>query len=383
MKKIIVLSAGRSDLDRIRPILEKLNKKNIQIKIVVSKAHMSKVFGFTYKNLTNKGFKILKEKNNINFKDNPSFITGILSREISYISKIINSFKPHLIIVFGDRYEMLAGPCAAIPFNLPVIHFYGGAVTQGATDELVRHAITKFSHMHFVALPVYKKRLLQMGEENWRIKVIGIPNIKNLKNEKTLTTQDLSKIFNLNFKEPVILATFHSVTLELLNLDLQIKNFLDAIKKTKLQCIFTYPNADRGYEKIISNINTFCKGNKKYKFVKSLSSKLFSNLLRKCSIMVGNSSSGIVEAASFKLAVVNIGSRQEGKFKPKNILDCKNNKNLIYKSIKYGLSKKFKNDLKNISNPYDRNVSLDEISRFIINQKIDDKLLRKKFINID
>jgi len=286
-------------------------------------------------------------------------------------------------MVFGDRYEMLAGPSAAIPFNLPVIHFYGGAVTLGATDELVRHAITKLSHLHFVALPIYKKRLLQMGEESWRIKVIGIPNIKKLKEQRILSTKNLSKIFNLNFQQPVIFSTFHSTTLELPNLNLQIKNYLNAIKKTNLQCIFTYPNGDRGYKKIISKTKNFCKKNKKYKFVKSLSPELFSNLLKKSSIMVGNSSSGIVEAASFKLAVVNIGSRQDGKVRPKNIIDCANNKNLIYKSIRHGLSKKFQNKLKNISNPYDQNISLDQIYKFIINQKISDKLLRKKFINID
>ena len=383
MKKIIVLSAGRSDFDRMEPILKRLNKKNIEINIIVSKAHTSKVFGFTYKNLKNKGFKISIQKNKTNFKDHPSFISGILSREISYISKIINSYKPDLIMVFGDRYEMLAGPSAAIPFNLPVFHFYGGAVTLGATDELVRHAITKLSHFHFVALPIYKKRLLQMGEESWRIKVIGIPNIKKLKKQRILSAKNLSKIFNLNFQQPVIFSTFHSTTLELANLDLQIKNYLNAIKKTNLQCIFTYPNGDRGYKKIISKTKNFCKKNKKYKFVKSLSPELFSNLLKKTSIMVGNSSSGIVEAASFKLPVVNIGSRQDGKFRPKNIIDCANNTNLIYKSIRRGLSKKFQNKLKNISNPYDKNISLDQISKFIINQKISDKLLRKKFIDID
>ena len=382
MKKIIFLSAGRSDFDRIEPILQKLKEKKIQVKIIVSGAHTSKVFGFTYKNLENKGFRILKEKNKTNFEDNPSFISRILSREISYISKIINSYKPDLIMVFGDRYEMLSGPSAAIPFNLPVVHFYGGAVTLGATDELVRHAITKLSHIHFVALPIYKKRLLQMGEESWRIKVIGIPNIKKLKEQKTLSTKEISKIFNLNFKEPVIFSTFHSTTLELDSLDLQIRNYLNAIKKTNLQCIFTYPNGDRGYKKIISKTKSFCKKNKKYKFVKSLSPELFSNLLKKCSIMVGNSSSGIVEAASFKLPVVNIGSRQDGKYRPKNIIDCKNNKNLIYKSIKLGLSKNFQNKIKNILNPYDKNISTDQISKFIINQKVNDKLLRKKFINI-
>ena len=127
-----------------------------------------------------------------------------------------------------------------------------------------------------------------MGEESWRIKVIGIPNIKKLKEQKTLSTKEISKIFNLNFKEPVIFSTFHSTTLELDSLDLQIRNYLNAIKKTNLQCIFTYPNGDRGYKKIISKTKSFCKKNKKYKFVKSLSPELFSNLLKKCSIMAGN-----------------------------------------------------------------------------------------------
>ena len=377
MRKILVFSAGRSDFDRYFPFINALkNTKKVKIKIYVSKAHLVNKFGNTNKYIKKKGFGIINNSNfkNQNFSDQPLFISKILGEEIKLFSKYIKSFKPDLVFVMGDRYEMLAAPCAAIPFNIPVFHFYGGAITEGATDELVRHAITKMCHYHFVALDIYKKRLIQMGEESWRIKVTGIPNIKNLK-KKVFTVKKFSKIIGFDLTKKTILCTFHSSTLELDTLKQQLKALCDVIHKSGLQCVFTYPNADRGHDLIVKKINKFIKNNKKYLFIKYCSSEEYSNLMRHCSLMLGNSSSGIVEAASFNLPVINLGTRQDGKIKPKNVFDASYKDSQLLKLI---LSVK----KKKVANPYEKKILIKEFVNIVLNTNIDDKLLRKKFISI-
>ena len=377
MRKILVFSAGRSDFDRYFPFINTLkNTKKVKIKIYVSKAHLVNKFGNTNKYIKKKGFDIINNSNfkNQNFSDQPLFISKILGEEIKLFSKYIKSFKPDLVFVMGDRYEMLAAPCAAIPFNIPVFHFYGGAITEGATDELVRHAITKMCHYHFVALDIYKKRLIQMGEESWRIKVTGIPNIKNLK-KKVFTVKKFSKIIGIDLTKKTILCTFHSSTLELDTLKQQLKALCDVIHKSGLQCVFTYPNADRGHDLIVKKINKFIKNNKKYLFIKYCSSEEYSNLMRHCSLMLGNSSSGIVEAASFNLPVINLGTRQDGKIKPKNVFDASYKDSQLLKLI---LSVK----KKKVANPYEKKILIKEFVNIVLNTNIDDKLLRKKFISI-
>ena len=277
---------------------------------------------------------------------------------------------------------MLLGPVAAAPFNIPVIHFYGGAVTEGAIDELIRHSITKMSHYHFVALDTYKKRLIQLGEEEWRVKKIGIHELNYLKKIKKLNKKELSKKFNFNFIDPYLLVTYHPVTLELQNLNYQLKSLAYALKRTKLNIIFTYPNADPGYEKIVRFIKKNFKNKNKYKIFKNAGLNVYSSLMKNCHAVIGNSSSGIVEAASFKRPVVNIGTRQNGKFIPKNVVSTNYQAKDISKGIDIALSKKFNAKIKNLTNPYESNTSVNQIVKMILKLKANDKLLRKKFKNI-
>ena len=169
------------------------------------------------------------------------------------------------MIVLGDRYEMLVGPIAAAPYNIPVIHFYGGAVTEGAIDELVRHAITKMSHLHFVILEDYRKRLIQMGEEAWRVKNIGMHQLQFIKSQKKKKISELSKKFKFNFSKPYVLMTFHPVTIELSKLNSQLSALAKAIKLSGYNCIITYPNADPQYKKIINFLQKIFDNKEKYK----------------------------------------------------------------------------------------------------------------------
>jgi len=379
MKKILVFSVARSDLDRYSPIINQLRKsKNIRITIVASTIHYLGIFGKTFKNF-DKGIIIEKRKKIKFLKDSPVSLVENLSKEINFFSKIIFKRQPDLILVLGDRYEMLAPVVATIPFNLPIVHLYGGAVTKGAIDEQVRHAITKISHLHLTAHQKYSDRIIKMGEEKWRVKTVGMPDLLLLKRQRVMRTKELSKIIKLNIDNKTLLVTLHPAVLEIKNVKYQIQILLDAIKESGYQAIFTYPNSDVGNTIIIDKIKKFCK-KEKYRFFKFFTKEVYSNLLRNCSCMIGNSSSGIVEAASFKLPVVNLGTRQEGKIKPKNIINTNFSKKEILSAINKALSKKFKFALKSMRNPYERNLSLDKICKFITNNYDKKRILIKKFI---
>ena len=378
-QKILALSVGRSDYDRYYPVIKKLNEiKSVNFYLYLTKAHFDPIFGNTFKFIDRK-FKILN--NNFSSVAKSDFVSSF-SKDLNYLNTQIKKIKPHKIIVLGDRFEMLMGPIVAMPYNIPVIHFYGGAVTLGAIDELVRHAITKMSHYHFTLLPQYKRRVSQLGEEKWRIKTVGMHELKLLKSISTINKIKLSKLLKFNFKKPYILLTFHPVTLDLNNIEAQMEQLIKAVKQSKLNAVITYPNFDPKYKKVINLIRKNFKNKKNFLIVKNLGKKFYSSILKHSTLVLGNSSSGIVEAASFKIPVVNIGIRQEGKYKPINVIDTSYSSNRILKAITIAQSNKFKIKLSRMTNPYENKISLKKLINLIIKLKVNDKLLRKKFIDI-
>ena len=381
-KNIIAFSVGRSDFDRYYPILKELNKiKKIDLKIALSKIHQSNLFGYTINEIKKKKFKIIKHKK---IEKNVYFSEFFLPDEIVFLINIIKKYKPDLILALGDRYEMLAAPCAAITFNIPVIHIYGGSVTEGAIDDLVRHSITKLSSFHLVATEKYKKRLIQLGEESWRVKNIGVPELQYLKKIKKMSKKEIQYKIGLNLNIKTFLVNFHSITTEINQTKKYVKGLLSILRSTKSQVIFTYPNADKGNKVIIKEINKFIKNSKekKYIFIKNAGAELYANLLRNCYAMVGNSSSGIVEAASFKMPVVNIGNRQKGKIFPANVIQTSYKKEDIKKSINSISNHIYQKKLKKLKNPYEKKITREQIANLIANLKINNKLKIKKFIDL-
>ena len=382
MTKIIAYSAARSDTDRFYPFLNSLKKqKKVNLSIAASYIHYIDTFGDTIQHL-NKNFNVENRKFKIkSLKDSPSQLGKNLAKEIIYLSSLFKKKKPDILIIMGDRYEILAPVAAAIPFNIPIVHIYGGAVTLGAIDELIRHGVTKISHLHLTAHHQYSNRLVKMGEEKWRIKTVGIPEITNLKKQKNISIDNLKKEIFLDLRIKTLLVTLHPTTINFKNIDKEIDNLLKALKKSKFQIIFTYPNSDLGHKKIIKKIKVFCQKKQQYVFIKNASISLYANLLKKCCAMIGNSSSGIVESASFKLPVVNIGIRQDGKVKPKNVITTNFEEKKILKAINKASSKKFKDMIKNLKNPYEKKINLQKISNFILKSCKNSKILHKRFID--
>ena len=382
MIKIIAYSAARSDTDRFYPFLNSLKKQNnVNLSVVASYIHYIDTFGDTIQHL-NKNFNVERRKFVKNtLKDSPSLLGKNLAKEIVYLSDLFKKKKPDILILMGDRYEILAPATAAVPFNIPIVHFYGGAVTVGAIDELIRHGVTKMSHLHLTAHDKYSSRLVKMGEEKWRIKTVGIPEISNLRIQKNIGFENLKKKIFLDLRLKTLLVTLHPTTLNFNNIGKEVDSLLNVLKKTKFQIVFTYPNSDLGHQKIIKKIKFFCQKNQQCVFIKNASITLYANLLKRCCAMVGNSSSGIVEAASFKLPVVNIGMRQDGKVKPINVINTYFEEKKILKAIKKASSKKFKDSIKNLKNPYEKKIDLQKISSFILKSCKSSKILHKRFID--
>ena len=379
-KKIIFISAGRSDFDRFYSVLEEIKKsKKADLFIYLTSAYYNKTFGKEAK-VIKKNFKVLKSNlKNKHYNDTPFQMIKNLSSDVKALSNHLRNIKPDLILIISDRYEMLVGPLVAIPNNIPTFHFFGGAVTEGAIDELIRHSLTKMSHYHFVLLEDYKIRLKQLGEEEWRVKTIGMPNLKKKINYNFKSLKILSKELKFNLEKPFMLVTFHPITLELNDLKKQLSSIVKAIKISKYNAVITYPNTDPKFKQIIKIFNYNFQEKKKFLITKSLGEEKYFNLMKYAKFVLGNSSSGIVEAASFKLPVINIGSRQDGKFMPKNVINTSYTHKAILKSIRMAVSKGFKKKLKNLKNPYNSKMSEKKIVNIILNTKPNKKLLRKKF----
>ena len=374
----ILISAGRSDYDRFYPIVKSFyNSKKFDVHLYLTKDHFSKKFGYTYKHIDKK-FKILNAKNQKFSNSKASEFIDDLSTLITKIKKI----NPKFIIVMGDRYEMLLGPLAAIPIKLPIIHFYGGAVTEGSSDELVRHAITKMSHLHFVATGDYKKRVVQLGEESWRVKKIGVLSLQKINKFKFSNKEKLSNHLYFDFHPPYAVMTYHPATHELKEIKKTLISIKKAIEKTKLNLVITYPNSDLRNEIVIDLIKKKFKNKKKYKIIKNCGYSNFLNIVKNSQFILGNSSAGIVEAASLKVPAINIGSRQDGKIKPKNVIDTNYKVNEIIKAIKKARSRLFKRNNLNFKSPYEDKIKSDEVVKIIYQTLKRKDLLKKKFINI-
>jgi UDP-hydrolysing UDP-N-acetyl-D-glucosamine 2-epimerase len=326
IKKIIVVTTNRSDFGLLRELILKLGRdKRIILNLIVSGAHLVSRFGNTLTEVRN----VVKKKFiKINFNySNPSFYnnTILISNLIRKFSKIIKLKKPDHIILFGDRFEVLAFAYASAIMNINLIHIGGGEKTSGSVDDNFRNAISKLSHYHFVTHLNHKKRLIQMGERKENIFVVGSPGIEMIKKTKIINKKNLFKFLKINdFKKKILLISFYPETASESKNRKDIKNLLNAIKKfLHMHIIFTLPNIDSGSDLIIKEINKFKKKYDNIKVYYSLGSEKFISLLNFCEIFIGNSSSGLIEAPFLGTKVLNIGNRQSNRLKPREIFNCK------------------------------------------------------------
>lgn len=380
MKKVLVVTGTRAEYGLLYWTMKGIEEaEDLELQLIVTGNHLVKDYGFTVEQICKDGFKIDDEIDMIISSEKKSSIVKSMGIEMIQLAQSFDRLKPDILLILGDRYETFAAAICAMMMNIPIAHMNGGESTEGAVDEQIRHGITKMSHIHFAGAEYYKERILKMGEEPWRVYNTGQAGIENIKRLNLMDKNELEHELNISFNKPVFLVTYHPETMKFLNTLEQITNLLDAIKDYDASIIFTYPNADFGSKTIIDKINEFAECNKNAYIYPSLGQKKYLSLLKYADVMVGNSSSGIIESSAFKIPVVNIGDRQKGRLRNKNIIDTGYSKEEIKEAIdKVLYNIEFKEGLVKLKNIYgDGNVSK-KIVNVLKSITIDEKLLSKK-----
>ena len=352
-RTIGVVSAGRADYAICLPVLRRIQADpDLRLHLIISGMHLSPEFGLTVESIVADGFEIGDRVEMLLSSDTPEGIAKSMGLGTIGFAQLFTRFRPDILVVLADRFEMHAAALAALPFRIPVAHIEGGDLTEGAIDDALRHCITKLSHLHFVSTEEYARRVMQLGEEPWRVTISGAPSLDNLKSLKLLTVAELERKYEISAQSPPILVTFHPVTLEYEHTREQISELVAALKTFNRPIIFTMPNADTSGRIITQVIKEFISNHPSARFVENFGTRDYLSMMAHAGAMVGNSSSGIIEAPSFKLPVVNIGSRQRGRTRAANVIDVGYGREEIAEGIHKALQPAFRQALSNLINPY-------------------------------
>ena len=382
MRSIGVVSVGRSDYGIYLPILRRMQAEpDLKLALFVSGMHLSPDFGLTVRAIEADGFEIAERVEMLVASDTPQGIAKSIGLGVIGFSQAFARSRPDILVILGDRFDMYAAAVAALPFQIPVAHIHGGEVTYGAIDDALRHSMTKLSHLHFVSTQTYKQRVEQLGEEPWRITVSGAPGLDHLHSLQFLTAAELERRYHLLLDPPPLLVTFHPVTLEYEQVEWQVDELLSALEASDLPVVFTMPNADTGNSVVRKKIIEFSETHSRIWRLDNLGTQAYFSMMKHAAAMVGNSSSGIIEAASFKLPVVNIGSRQGGRIRAANVIDAGYDHQEIQHAIQKATAPAFREALRDLQNPYGDGQAAERIVECLKTVRLDERLLAKRFFD--
>lgn len=383
--RICVVTGTRAEYHLLFPLMKAIRQDDdLDLLLAITGAHLSNKYGNTYREIEKDGFHIDAKIPILEKEDKPKDINTAMSRAITGFSDYFWEVKPDMIILLGDRYELLSAAIAAMNYKIPIAHLHGGETTEGAIDECIRHAISKMSYLHFTSCEAYRRRVIQLGESPDRVFNVGAIGLENIRRQRFMSLGELEDSLNFSLEGKFAVVTFHPVTLEEGTAEeefTQLLNALDCFPELKI--IFTKSNADSGGLIINQMIDRYVEKNKsRCVAVFSLGMVRYLSALRYAAVVIGNSSSGIIETPSFKVPTVNIGDRQRGRIQAKNILNCIPAKGEIGDSIEKALSFEFRQYVKDTENPYGDGFVSDKILlhiKEVLRQGID---LKKSFYNI-
>ena len=385
MKKVCVVTGTRAEYGLLKPVIEKIYKSDgLELQLAVTGMHLSPEFGLTYREIEQDNYPITAKIEMLLSSDTPVGITKSMGVALLGFAEYFETYKPDIAVILGDRYEMLAAASAAMIARIPIAHIHGGETTEGAVDEAIRHSITKMSHLHFASAEEYRDRIIQLGEQPTTVYNVGALGVENIKSVKLLDKKSLEESLDYEFTDNTIMITYHPATLETLIAGEQFRNILNVIDKHKeLSVIFSKANSDTDGRIINQMIDHFAAENSdRCKAYTSLGQVRYLSTLQFCAAVVGNSSSGIIEAPSFGIPTVNIGDRQKGRVRAESVIDCGNSVQEIEDALKTALSHEFKDKLADIKNPYEKAGTSDMIVQTIsdaLEKGID---IKKKFYDL-
>ncbi len=382
-KRICVFTGGRAEYGILRPLLKEIKKsKDLELKLIVSGMHMSREFGLTYQVIEKDGFRCDEKIEVILSSDTPVAVSKSVGLGLISFSEAFDRIKPDLLLVLGDRFETFSAASAAMISRIPIAHIQGGEMTYGAIDDHFRHAVTKMSQIHFVTTDNYKKRVIQLGEHPKNVFNVGALNVDSMKKVKVLKKSEVEKKIGLSLQKTTILVTFHPVTLEKENTEYYFKNILHALDHfNDCNIIFTKTNADTDGRIINSLIDEYTINHKNVSSFVSMGQELYVSTLKYIDLVLGNSSSGIIETPTFRVPTVNLGDREKGRIMAKNVINSEYSEAKIKKAILRGLSQSFKTKIKKMKSPYDNGETARKICKIIQKYKIP-KNTKKEFYNL-
>lgn len=383
MRKVCVVTATRAEYGLLKPLMQLIKDSNqLQLQVIATGAHLSPEFGLTYKNIENDGFVIDEKVEILLSSDTPTSIVKTMGMALIGVSDVLSRLNPDLIVILGDRYEMLSIAAAATIFKIPIAHLHGGEITEGAYDDAIRHSITKMSHLHFASTEEYKNRIIQLGENPKYVFNVGAIGLDNIRNLKLCSKKELEADLDIKFNKYNYQITFHPETLGNLSSAEQFQNLLNVIEKQENSFfVFTKANADTDGRIINQMIDDFVIKNPNIaKAFSSLGTLRFLSVVKVCDAIVGNSSSGILEAPSLYTATINIGDRQKGRKQALSVINTGNSQEeiaLAFENVKKLVAE---NKLSEIKNPYDKGGA----SKEILNKILENKTIKtnKSFYNL-
>ena len=382
MRKICVVTGSRAEYGIMRSLMKAIkDDPELTLQIVATNQHLSILQGETYHEIERDGFTIDYKvyMADDDAPDNANTTAKSISRGISGFADAFDALQPDLLLILGDRYEMLAVASTALIYKIPIAHLHGGEITEGAFDDAIRHAITKMSHLHFTSTEAYRKRVIQLGEQPDRVFNVGALGVENVMKNDFMTKKELEQNLNFQLTDNCFLCTYHPVTLSNMFSETQVLNLLQALDDYKdYHIIFTYSNSDTNSQIIIKRIQEYVDRNQeRCMFIPSLGQRRYFSALRYVKAVIGNSSSGIIEVPSFGIPTLDIGDRQKGRIAADSVIHC----GYSTGEIKEGLAKVDEYESKEIENPYYKEGTCEAIMKVIKTYPLD-TIVQKHFYDI-
>ena len=381
-RKICVVTGTRAEYGLLQPIMQAIKEDQVlELQLVVTGMHLSPEFGLTYKTIEDDDFEISEKIEILLSSDTSIGVAKAIGLATISFSETLDRLKPDFIMVLGDRFELLAVAQVALVSRIPIVHLGGGDVTEGAFDEAIRHSITKMSQLHFVTNKESEKRVHQLGEDPENIHLVGNPGLDHLNSLKLMEKNELEKSLRYSFKSQNILVTFHSVTLDnapSVNSFSALLEALDSLGED-IGIIFTRPNADTEGRQLIKMLDEYVENRSNCIAYTSLGQLRYLSTVALVDVVVGNSSSGILEVPSLKTATVNIGDRQKGRLRADSIIDCEP----ITENIKESIQQAFKLDCSTVVNPYGDGNTTERVLKVLREINHPERLIKKHFYDID
>ncbi|MBP6385387.1 MAG: UDP-N-acetylglucosamine 2-epimerase (hydrolyzing) [Pseudarcicella sp.] len=384
MKKICVITGTRAEYGLLSPLMKAIQTDDaFDLQILATGMHLSPEFGLTYLQIENDGFQVSEKVEMLLSSDTTVGIAKSTGLGMIGYADALNRLKPDYLVVLGDRYETFAAVTTAFLMKIPIIHLSGGDVTEGATDDALRHSISKMSYLHFTSTETYRKRVIQLGESPERVFNVGGIGIDNIVKMSLLSREELSKSVNFDLSKPYFLITFHPVTLENHSSESQFQELLNSFDEfPDFRILITLPNSDADGRIIIKMIQEYAQKNAERVSVHTNLGQLrYLSAIKYASAVIGNSSSGVVEVASFKVPTVNIGDRQKGRAKADSVIDCETNQQAISMAINKAISVDFQTYCQTVENIYGKGNTTEQILAILKNFKADINL-KKKFYDL-